>query len=145
LNEIYNSDYCLTLDELPDLKDFEGGKDPIVTDPTEPTEPKDPDKTEPTTEKDPASSDDTSATTDTTATTNDLPTPSPDLIYGDYNDSGKVTISDLIGLLQVIATGSGVVDYPQLDCYYDGKVDIVDVIALVHKLLGKVENLPVVE
>lgn len=39
LKEIYQSDYCITLDELPDLKTYESGTIPDPTSPT-PTEPK---------------------------------------------------------------------------------------------------------
>lgn len=78
LNEIYNSDYCITLDELPDLSDY-----PISTE--------QPEKPAPTEE-----------TSETVADTNHC---IPLDLCGDVNEDGKVSILDVIALNRNLMIG----------------------------------------
>ena len=82
LKEIYNSEYCITLDELPDLKSYpiNGEDTPKVT----------------TTK--------TTATTKstTTATTSTTSTGSDDILWGDANLDNSVTVADSVTILQSI-------------------------------------------
>ena len=82
LKEIYNSEFCITLDELPDLKSYpiNGEDTPKVT----------------TTK--------TTATTKstTTATTSTTSTGSDDILWGDANLDNSVTVADSVTILQSI-------------------------------------------
>ena len=82
LKKIYNSEYCITLDELPDLKSYpiNGEDTPKVT----------------TTK--------TTATTKstTTATTSTTSTGSDDILWGDANLDNSVTVADSVTILQSI-------------------------------------------
>ncbi|MBO6115581.1 MAG: glycoside hydrolase [Ruminococcus sp.] len=82
LKGIYNSEYCITLDELPDLKSYpiNGEDTPKVT----------------TTK--------TTATTKstTTATTSTTSTGSDDILWGDANLDNSVTVADSVTILQSI-------------------------------------------
>ena len=88
LIEIYNSEYCITLDELPDLKTYpmadEGGTRPTAT-----------------TVKD------TTATTSvaSASTTKQTVTPavSGEQLWGDANLDKKVSVADAVAILQSIA------------------------------------------
>ncbi len=82
LKGIYNSEYCITLDELPDLKSY-----PINGDDTPKV----------TTTK-------TTATTKstTTATTSTTSTGSDDILWGDANLDNSVTVADSVTILQSI-------------------------------------------
>ena len=82
LKGIYNSEYCITLDELPDLKSY-----PINGDDTPKV----------TTTK-------TTATTKstTTATTSTTSTDSDDILWGDANLDNSVTVADSVTILQSI-------------------------------------------
>ena len=88
LIEIYNSEYCITLDELPDLKTYpmadEGGTRPTAT-------------TAKTTTA--TSSAVTTSTTKQTVTTSS----SGDRLWGDANLDKKVTVADAVAILQGIA------------------------------------------
>lgn len=127
LIEIYQSDYCITLDELPDLKTYESGTIPDPTDPTSPTEPivtsitdvKITTSTNTTTKSDDPVSSGTSTTihdiiisSNTVTTSNETvttPTPTPSnevkvpdgavaTQYGDVDLDGKVVVADLVAL-----------------------------------------------
>ncbi|WP_303765854.1 glycosyl hydrolase [Ruminococcus flavefaciens] len=81
LKEIYNSDYCITLDELPDLKKY------------------------PINEGDAPSKTTTAVTTTavtTTSTTSQLPSDS-DYMKGDVNCDGTVELADAILIMQSLA------------------------------------------
>ena len=82
LKGIYNSEYCITLDELPDLKSYpiNGEDTPKVTTA----------KTTSTTK---------STTTATTSTTS---TGSDDILWGDANLDNSVTVADSVTILQSI-------------------------------------------
>jgi hypothetical protein len=63
-------------------------------------------------------------------------------MYGDFNANNKITITDLIYMYKYIANPDRA--YAEvLDCYLDGKNDIVDFLCLVNYLLGKEPHLPV--
>jgi mannan endo-1,4-beta-mannosidase len=79
LVEIYQSEYCITLDELPDLKTY-----PI-------TEGENPQTTKTTT-----------ATKTTTKPDITTTTVSDDILYGDANCDGTVTIADAAAIFQAI-------------------------------------------
>ena len=82
LKGIYNSEYCITLDELPDLKSY-----PINGDDT-------PNVTTTKTTATPKST--TTATTSTTSTGSD------DILWGDANLDNSVTVADSVTILQSI-------------------------------------------
>ncbi|MCR4644966.1 MAG: glycoside hydrolase [Oscillospiraceae bacterium] len=82
LKEIYNSEYCITLDELPDLKTY-----PISTVQPDPTDPTKPASTEPTNKP--------------TEPTGDKPAS----LCGDVNEDGDVTILDVIVLNKNLMVG----------------------------------------
>jgi hypothetical protein len=69
-----------------------------------------------------------------------------DILYGDTNGNGKVTVSDLITTLRVCMPGwnNGSYFCLEMDCYKDGYPDIRDVVLIVHRLLGTKhgQNLP---
>ena len=82
LNEIYNSDYCITLDELPDLKKYpiNGGGEPSGTTTTS-----------------------TVTTTTTTTTSQPVTTLPDDYLKGDANCDGTVELADAILIMQSLA------------------------------------------
>ena len=82
LIEIYNSDYCITLDELPDLKTYPM-QDESGTKPS-------------------SASKSTTASTTTTATTTSA-TLDGDRLWGDANLDKKVSVADAVAILQSIA------------------------------------------
>lgn len=86
LKEIYTSDYCITLDELPaDLYKLSD--------------------TEPTTTTTTTTSKTTSSTTTTTTTTSD---PSDtDIVYGDANLDGNVNIADAVAIAAYVGNPDG--------------------------------------
>ncbi len=93
LKEIYTSDYCITLDELPDLKTYPlDGSAPAVTTTKKPA------STTTTTSK-PAST--TTTTVKTTATTGSA-TEKSDILWGDANLDNNVTVADAVAILQSI-------------------------------------------
>ncbi len=78
LKEIYNSEYCITLDELPDLKTYpitEG--EPTTNAPSSPTEPPEP----------------------TSAAPTEASTSASKRAYGDVDLDGDITINDVITLI----------------------------------------------
>jgi mannan endo-1,4-beta-mannosidase len=127
LKEMYQSDYCITLDELPDLKTYESSEKPTEPETTEPTEPETTEPPVTTTEA--IETEVTTVTTVTDVTETDVTTPSstsvttvvstdePDVTttttelaeilvpegveatkYGDVNTDGKIMVSDIVSL-----------------------------------------------
>ncbi len=88
LIEIYNSDYCITLDELPDLKTYpmqdEGGTKPATTTASKTTTTK------------------TTATTTKTASSS-ASSSQEEILWGDVNLDDKVSVADAVAILQSIA------------------------------------------
>ena len=87
LKKIYTSEYCITLDELPDLYSY-----PITGEEQKPTEK----ATEKPTEK---------ATEKPTAAVETMPVNKPPLLlkYGDANCDDKINVSDAVAVLQYVA------------------------------------------
>ncbi len=84
LTKMYQSEYCITLDELPEnLYSFEGEESPKTTTTT--------------------TSGDKSTTTTTTTTSTSEKTSDNDTKFGDTNVDGKVNISDAVLIMQAIA------------------------------------------
>ena len=126
LIEIYNSDYCITLDELPDLKTYpmqeESGTKP--------------------------STNATSKTT-TTATTSVTTTSSTDSdrLWGDANLDKKVTVADAVAILQSIANKDKYALQPEgaanADVSDNGDgITAKDALAIQKLDAGKIDSLP---
>ena len=103
LVEIYNSDYCITLDELPDLKSYPiaGGGDTVVTVTTVTSEP----VTTTSTSAVSTTSEKTAASTTTTVSqTSETTTSGPeDYRKGDANCDGTVDMADAVLIMQSLA------------------------------------------
>jgi mannan endo-1,4-beta-mannosidase len=102
LKEIYTSDYCITLDELPDLKKYPISESSPSTDTPKPV----------TTQK--ATSAVTTAVPTTTVITTTASTTKSDIIWGDANGDKDVTLADALLILQNIANSK---KYPIEDKY----------------------------
>lgn len=131
LKEIYTSDYCITLDELPDLKTYplSGSSDP------NPTEPK-------TTELKPteASTEVTSVTEETNATA-----PAKSGSCGDVNGDGAIDIIDVMALNKYLLGLSKLDADAQKRCDTDasGKIESGDALQLLKYVVEIVKELPV--
>ena len=128
LKEIYQSEYCITLDELPDLKNY----------PMEGVDPTDPETTEPTQETtEPVTEATTEVTTETTAET--TTTPSSDTTTTvPATDATDVTTSATEPSENVVPSGVEATRYG--DVNMDGDVNIADVVALNMYLLNPEVN-----
>ncbi len=119
LKTLFQSDYCITLSELPkDLYTYTGSN----TDPTAPT-----DETKPTPTDD-----------DTTA-------PAPDgVVYGDVNEDGEIGIMDVILLNRNLMVGAKISEQGMInaDVNKDGKTDAVDSLNIL-KAVVQLITLPV--
>ncbi len=130
LKKIYNSDYCITLDELPDWDTYE----PELPD----------DGTKPT-----ATTTSTTTTTTTTTTATDDTTHPDDAkkgMLGDANCDETVDISDVIAIARLAAEDAELAVTTQgrinADCNFDGSLtanDAVRVLRYIAKLLTKEE------
>lgn len=111
LKEMYQSDYCITLSELPDWKNYESTKTGTSTEPTDPTDP-----TEPT-------------------------EPTETVLVGDLDGSGSINVIDLLLLkrywLNGVETEDTTVSVTELDWNGDSSFDVADVVALTKFLLQK--------
>ncbi len=103
LKEIYTSDYCITLDELPDLKKYPISESSPSTDTTKPV----------TTQK-ATSAVTTSVPTTAAVITTTASTTKSDIIWGDANGDKDVTLADALLILQNIANSK---KYPIEDKY----------------------------
>ena len=61
--------------------------------------------------------------------------PSPDFIRGDVNNDGKVNVSDVTALINMIL-GTLPVDQARADVNEDTSVNVSDVTALINLILG---------
>lgn len=105
LKEIYTSDYCITLDELPDLKTYPlDGSAPAATTTKKPA------STTTTTSK--SASTTTTTTVKTTATTGSA-TEKSDILWGDANLDNSVTVADAVAILQSVANADKYALKPQ--------------------------------
>ena len=126
LIEIYNSDYCITLDELPDLKAY-----PISGESS---------STKPATTAPPKAT--TTAAVPTTVT--------GDILWGDANTDGEVTVADAAAILQYLGNSD---KYPlsdkgkaQADVYENGSGITTKDALSVQKFVSKaISKLPVEE
>ena len=127
LVEIYQSEYCITLDELPDLKTY-----PITESPTEP-----PATTAPATQ--PATS---ATTTETTAATTEKP---DDAQYGDVNCDGEISIVDVLLLTKNLLMGEALTEQgmTNADVDVDGKPTTTDALNILKFTIGLVKVFPI--
>ncbi len=116
LKELYTSDYCITLDELPDWDNYKAGSTPAST---------------------------TAAKTTTTSSATTAKKTSGVSLLGDVDENGEVNVNDVILLSRYVAedkvtvTETGIAN---ADCTFDEKVaadDIVRIIEYVAMLLTK--------
>ena len=109
LIEIYQSDYCITLDELPDLKKYpiNSSDEPAVTTVT--------------TKKEPTQ-------TTTSATTTKTPGNAEEIIYGDLDGSKDVDLTDLSLLSLVILKENECTDIISVvgDVDANGEINVAD-------------------
>ncbi len=129
LAAVYQSDYCITLDELPeDLYVLSGGGDEPDTEPT--TDP----ATEPTT--DPATDPDVPTTTDG----------DDEIIYGDADLNGAVEIADVVAIMVHMSTPGGTLDAAAIICadvYQRGDgIGNMDALAVQKKIAQLIDSLP---
>lgn len=127
LVEIYQSEYCITLDELPDLKTY-----PITESPTEP-----PATTAPATQ--PATP---ATTTETTAATTEKP---DDAQYGDVNCDGEISIVDVLLLTKNLLMGEALTEQgmTNADVDVDGKPTTTDALNILKFTIGLVKVFPI--
>ncbi len=116
LVEIYQSDYCITLDELPDLKTY-----PITEGDVQPEE---------TTE----SSEETSDTADADG-----------VVYGDVNEDGSVSIADVLTLNKNLMIGEELTaaSSRNADVDLDGKPTSADALNILKYTVKIIAELPV--
>ena len=112
LKEMYQSDYCITLSELPDWKNYKNGGDTPTT---------------------------TTATTDTGSETTTTTTGTTEVVIGDVNGDGVINVVDAMLLKRYLlaknaedATYNTVWDWNQ-----DETCDVLDVVGLTKFLLRK--------
>lgn len=109
---MYQSDYCITLSELPDWKNYKNGGDTPTT---------------------------TTATTDTGSETTTTTTGTTEVVIGDVNGDGVINVVDAMLLKRYLlaenaedATYNTVWDWNQ-----DETCDVLDVVGLTKFLLRK--------
>jgi hypothetical protein len=121
--------------------------EPTETEPptTEPTETDPPQETDPTTRTTKVTTSKTTkvSTTKKPPVSTDEPV-NPEVEYGDYDENGKITISDFIKLFKD-SQGGNMEYVSAADCYYDSKIDVLDCLILIRYLLGYEATLPVTE
>ncbi len=122
LKEMYQSDYCITLDELPDWRNYSSGDvtEPPVTETTTATETSatESSKSEETTTTDKSSEDTSGSTTVNSSAT----------LLGDANCDGSVDIRDVTTVNQYIIKATDLTDegIANADVVSDSVVDISD-------------------
>lgn len=123
LVEIYQSDYCITLDELPDLKEY-----PLPDTSGDTT-------TEPTTAPD------TEPATEPTT----LP-PADDILYGDADCNGELEIADVVKIMTHLTTPGGVLSDEgknNADVYQRGDdISNMDALAVQKRIAQLLPELP---
>ncbi len=115
LVEIYQSEYCITLDELPDLKSY------------------------------PITEGDAPTTEDTTEDTEDTTAPEDTIVYGDVNVDGDVNILDVIALNKALLAGDKLTEQGTLNADVDqsGSPDSADSLTILKYTIKIEEKLPV--
>ncbi len=132
LIEIYQSEYCITLDELPDLETYPITQDDITT--TRPAE---------TTTT--ASETTTSSATQTTSSTTAAIENPDDILYGDVNLDGQIALMDVVYLNKYLADiiKLNTEAMASADCCADGLVNSLDATILLQYVTELVDALPV--
>ncbi len=150
LIEMYQSEYCITLDELPDLSKYpinldDGGEGkPSVT--TEATTTTITEMTLTTTmETTITSSETTSGEMTTVTTTETTALPLPNGIYGDANLDAGVSLADVVCLNKYLADAITFTDQQKQisDCVADGELTPNDTTALLQFIIEVLPVLPV--
>lgn len=178
LKEMYQSDYCISLDEIPEdfynTYSLEGFDEETPTTPTEPTtepvtdptevtsettEPAtDPtevtsETTEPATDPTEATSETTEPVTDSTEATDEtqpttesgntptVPADAEATLYGDVDNDGKVTSTDLVLLNKFLLSTTeypleNKTSYANADCELDQIIDLKDSGKIINYILG---------
>ncbi|MGN1480760.1 glycosyl hydrolase [Porcipelethomonas sp.] len=157
VKEIYQSDYCITLDELPeDLRTYASQNpeqpttevtteqptettEPIVTTATNTTEVYVTDATETTVTTVSDTVETTTTTNDTTDTT--VPDDAEATLYGDINLDNSVSSTDVVLLNKYLLSNTeyplpDLSSYANADCEKDGKIDLVDSAKITDYILG---------
>ena len=144
LSETYNSDYCITLDELPeDWLSAYANKIPVTTTTTETSE------TTVTT----TNTSDTETTSETTVTTtSDMKTSETTTITipptggnGDLNLDGSRSMIDVVYINKYLADVLKFNDeqIKAADCYHDGKINPSDATALMKFVAEQISYIPI--
>lgn len=144
LIEVYQSEYCITLDELPDLTTYPLGDTPGTAKPV----------TTATTTTSAITKSDIITTTTTTTVINITETTAesttvkmPDDVYlGDVNLDGGLTMMDVVHLNKYLSDIVTLTYEAKLNagCCDDGVLNASDSAALLHYLLERIDSLPVV-
>lgn len=141
LKEMYQSDYCITLDELPDLKTYESSEKP--TDPTDPTEPETTEPTEPETTEPPVTTTEAIETEVTTTVTDvtetDVTTPSSTTVTTVVSTDEPVVTTTTNQSAEILVP-EGVEASMYGDSNTDKDVSIADVVKLNLFLLNQELN-----
>ncbi len=146
LIEVYQSDYCITLDELPDLETYPMGETPVTTKPATTTT-----TTATTTQSDITTTTTTVSTTTTTSSNEATETTTtvkvPGNVYlGDVNLDGGLSMMDVVHLNKYLSDIVTFTEEAKLNagCCEDGVINSSDSAALLHYLLERIDSLPVV-
>ena len=146
LKEMYQSDYCISLDEIPEdfynTYSLEGFDEETPTNPTEPVT----DPTEATSETTEPATDPTEATDETQPTTESgntptVPADAEATLYGDVDNDGKVTSTDLVLLNKFLLSTTeypleNKTSYANADCELDQVIDLKDSGKIINYILG---------
>ncbi len=142
VKDIFQSDYCITLDELPaNLYTFDGESVPQETkETTEPKETEDTTAAEDTTAEDTAAEDTTAE--DTTADTAETP---DSYVCGDVNLDGSVDIMDVILLNKFLLGSESLTETQQAaaDVDLNKTVDSTDSLNILKKVVEIIDTLPI--
>ena len=160
LKEMYQSDYCISLDEIPEdfynTYSLEGFDEETPTNPTEPvTDPTEAtsETTEPATDPTEATSETTEPATDPTEATDEtqpttgsgntptVPADAEATLYGDVDNDGKVTSTDLVLLNKFLLSTTEYplennTSYANADCELDQVIDLKDSGKIINYILG---------
>lgn len=156
LTEMYQSDYCITLSELPtNLYTADGD---FVTETKEPTEPKPTEAPTEDTSADVTEPSETMSTTETTpvetdSETNDTPFERPEgILYGDVNSDGELDVADAVYLNKYLVDAISLSDGEKYaaDCSYSSEATTLiinsdDTLAILKYIVGTYESLPHIE
>jgi hypothetical protein len=66
----------------------------------------------------------------------------PQVIPGDVNEDGEVTVADVVALANFLLDESSEINAEAADVYKDGKIDAKDLMYIVLKLSGKIKEFP---